>query len=78
VAVDQQLRSPRLGPACMLQVAGKAGPAVDFHEQIGQLDQRQARVDQVFQSHERRWFVRRVKRSDDQRFIFDTEAGMAR
>lgn len=77
MAVDQQLRSPRLDPACMLQVAGKAGPAVAFHEQIGQLDQRQARVDQV-QSRERRWFVRRVKRSDDQRFIFDTEAGMAR
>ena len=33
-------------PACS-KWREKAGPAVDFHEQIGQLDQRQARVDLI-------------------------------
>jgi len=45
----------------MLQMARKAGPAVDLHEQIWQLDQRKACVDQRFQGCQRGLLVLRLE-----------------
>ena len=46
MAVDEQVGSPRHCPARMLQMAREAGPTVDLHERIWQLDHRKARVNQ--------------------------------